>query len=116
MDVQTVSIGVPVRDLDEAVGWYQRALELGEPDLVPIEGLAEFDLGGFWLQLTVSPDTAGGEGIALTFSVKDAAREHGRLTDLGLTVTELERVEGTVEFFELVDPDGNRIGFVAELE
>ena len=115
MDVQAVSIALPVRDIDAALAWYRQALELGEPDLVPMEGLVEFDLGVIWLQLTTSPDTAGQDGIRLTFSVEDAAQEHERLADLGMTVTELERVEGAVEFFELVDPDGNRIGFVAEL-
>jgi hypothetical protein len=30
-------------------------------------------------------------------------------------VSDLERYEGVVEFFELRDPDGNTIGFVTEL-
>ena len=101
-------------NLDHAVPWYQRACELGEPDQVPLEGIVEFDLGAFWLQLAVSP-TPGSGGISVNISVDDATAEQLRLASLGLTVSEVERFEGVVEFFKLTDPDGNRIGFVTEL-
>lgn len=111
-----VTVGIPVRDLDVAVAWYRHAFGLGEPDLRPMDRLAEFDLGSFWLQLAVSPDHAGGEGISLNISVESAAAEQKRFAGLGLDVTEVERFEGAVEFFQLSDPDGNTIGFVTELE
>lgn len=114
MKANAVTVGIPVSNLDNAVLWYQRALELGAPDQIPFDGLVEFDLGAFWLQLAASP-AAGSGGISLNISVESAAAEQSRLASLGLTVSELERYEGVVEHFELTDPDGNKIGFVTEL-
>ncbi|MBG6237809.1 hypothetical protein IWX78_000764 [Mycetocola sp. CAN_C7] len=48
-------------------------------------------------------------------SVTDAASVRRKLSSQGLTVSELQRFEGAVEFFELTDLDGNKIGFVTEL-
>jgi catechol 2,3-dioxygenase-like lactoylglutathione lyase family enzyme len=111
----SVAVGIPVTDLDRAVGWYQKAFELGEPDLRPMDGLVEFDLGPFWLQLTVSPESAGVAGVSVNLSVGDAAGERQRFAGLGLSVSELQHIEGVVDYFELTDPDGNRLGFVTEL-
>ena len=115
MKAETVTVGVPVRDLDLAIAWYQSAFGLGEPDQIPLDGLAEFDLGAFWLQLALAPELAGRDGISVNISVQDASAERQRFADQSLTVTELQRFEGVVEFFELTDLDGNKIGFVTEL-
>lgn len=115
MKAETVTVGIPVRDLDRAIEWYRSAFELGEPDQIPMDGLAEFDLGAFWLQLASAPELAGHEGISVNFSVKDASAEQQRFAERGLTVSELQHFDGVVDFFELTDPDGNKIGFVTEL-
>ena len=115
MKATAVTVGVPVRDLDSAIAWYQRALELGDPDQIPMPGIVEFDLGAFWLQLFVSPEAAGSTGLSLNVSVESASGEHARLAALGLTVSEFQRFEGAVEYFELTDLDGNTIAFVTEL-
>jgi predicted enzyme related to lactoylglutathione lyase len=115
MKARAVTVGIPVRDLALAISWYQSALGVGEPDQIPMDNLAEFDLGAFWLQLAVDPESAGREGISVNISVADAAAERQNLLSQGLTVTDLQRFEGVVEFFELTDLDGNKIGFVTEL-
>jgi len=115
MEATAVTIGIPVRDLERSIAWYRAAFSLGEPDQVPMEGLAEYDLGAFWLQLAAAPDQAGGQGISVNISVADAADVRQDLIGKGVSVSELQRYEGVVEFFELTDPDGNRIGFVTEL-
>ncbi len=115
MEAKAVTVGIPVRDLESAVSWYRAAFDLGEPDQVPMEGLVEFDLGSFWLQLALAPQLAGQEGLSVTISVEDASKEQASFVERGLGVTEVQRVEGVVDFFELTDPDGNRIGFVTEL-
>ena len=46
---------------------------------------------------------------SVNISVQDASAERQRFADQGLTVTELQRFEGVVEFFELTDLDGNKI-------
>ncbi|MBB5641124.1 VOC family protein [Cryobacterium roopkundense] len=115
MKAEAVTVGVPVRDLDLAIAWYQSAFELGEPDQIPMDGLAEFDLGALWLQLALSPELAGSYGLSLNIGVKDASAEQQKFAERGLTVTALQRFEGAVEFFEVTDRDGNKIGFVTEL-
>jgi predicted enzyme related to lactoylglutathione lyase len=115
MELQSVAVGIPVNDLTLAVAWYQRAFELGEPDLTPMDGLVEFDLGPFWLQLAESPEAAGVEGVSVNLSVADASAERQRFADLGLSVSELQHIEGVVDYFELIDLDGNKLGFVTAL-
>ena len=115
MKAKAVTVGIPVRDLPAAIEWYQSAFDLGEPDQIPMEGLVEFDLGAFWLQLAANPALAGREGISVNISVEDATRLRDDLLSKGLTVSDLQRFEGVVEFFELTDLDGNKIGFVTEL-
>ena len=115
MKINHVTFGLPVRDLAAAVDWYQTALELGAPDMEPLEGLVEFDVGSFWLQLALDPERAGTEGVSINISVEDAAAEQRRMAAMGLQVTDLQRFAGVVDFFELTDLDGNKIGFVTEL-
>jgi catechol 2,3-dioxygenase-like lactoylglutathione lyase family enzyme len=115
MDAKAVTVGIPVRDIDRATEWYRAALSLGEPDQIPLDGLVEFDLGPFWLQLATAPELAGREGITVNISVADATELRRALESRGLTVSDMQRFEGVVEFFELTDPDGNKIGFVTEL-
>jgi predicted enzyme related to lactoylglutathione lyase len=115
MKAKAVTVGIPVRDLPVAIEWYQSAFDLGEPDQIPMDGLVEFDLGAFWLQLAADPALAGREGISVNISVEDATRLRDDLVSKGLTVSDLQRFEGVVEFFELTDLDGNKIGFVTEL-
>ena len=115
MEARAVTVGIPVRELGPAVEWYRAAFGLGEPDLVPMEGLAEYDLGAFWLQLAAAPERAGREGLTVNISVADAGGLREELAGKGLEVSEVERYEGVVEFFALTDLDGNTIGFVTEL-
>lgn len=115
MKPQAVTIGIPVRDLRAATAWYQTAFELGEPDLEPMDGLVEFDLDAFWLQLALSAELAGNEGISVNISVADAAAQRETFAAKGLEVSPLQHIEGVVDFFELTDLDGNKIGFVTEL-
>lgn len=115
MKAETVTVGIPVHNLELAIAWYQSTFDLGDPDQTLLDGLAEFNLGAFWLQLALSPSLAGSEGISVNISVKDASAEHQRFRGRGLIVSEVQRFEGIVEFFELTDLDGNKIGFVTEL-
>ena len=115
MEFTAATVGIPVRDLDAAVGWYRAALGLGEVDLAPGEGMVEFNVGPVWLQLALDLEHAGAEGISVTLSVADATAEHARFVERGLEVSGIQRYDGVVEFFTLTDPDGNKLGFVTEL-
>lgn len=115
MRAKAVTVGMPVRDLDAAVAWYRAAFDLGEPDVVPTEGVVEFDLRAFWLQLFHAPALAGAEGVSVNISVQDATADHAAYVAKGLVVTDVQRFGGAVDVFELTDLDGNTIGFVTEL-
>ena len=115
MQVRDATVSIPVTDLGRAIAWYRAALELGEPDLVPADGIVEFRLGPCWLQLAEDPERAETRGVSVNLSVADTAAERERLAAAGASVTELRRFEGAVELVELTDPDGNAIGFVTVL-
>jgi len=93
MKMNNIVACVPVSNIEEAVAWYQAAFELGAPHSMPMEGIVEFNLGRFWLQLFESPETAGAEGITLVLGVDDARAEQQRLADLGFSVTEIETID-----------------------
>lgn len=77
-----MTVGLPVRDVAAATEFYRTAFELGEPDLIPVQGLVEFDLDSFWLQLVAAPDRAGKRGLTVNISVAAAADERRRFEAL----------------------------------
>ena len=63
----------------------------------------------------MAPELARREGISVNICMENAAAEQQGFEEKGLVVSELQRFEGVVEFSELTDPDGSKIGFVTEL-
>lgn len=116
MLVQSVTVGLPVTDLERSVEWYRRTFELDDPDLEPAEGIVEFRVGGIWLQLGRADSAVAGAATVVRFGVQDVAAERARLAGLGIPVGDLDRVDGILEYFDFTDPDGNRLSLYAELE
>ena len=110
MRITSVTVGLPVRDLDAAMRWYTRVLELGPPELAPADGVVEFEVGPVWLQLGADPGVQPSD-VALRFGVSDVQGVHRRLTDLRLEPGDIEHVPGAVDYFDLRDPDGNLLSF-----
>lgn len=115
MDIESVTIGLPVGDLHEAVEWYGRVFGLDEPDLEPTEGVVEFRLGPIWLQLGAEPVDRSGAEVVVRFGVADATVEHERLERLGVDVGPVEHVPGAVSYFDLRDPYGNVLSCYSSL-
>ena len=115
MDVLSATVGLPVSDLSRAVEWYRRVLELGEPDLEPVEGVVEFLVGPIWLQLGTDPTARSGAEVVTRFGVADAGRERQRLEGLGVVVGPLEHVPGAVDYFDFADADGNVLSMYSEV-
>jgi lactoylglutathione lyase len=110
MNVTSVTVGLPVKDLGQAETWYRRVFELTGPAVEPAPGLLELTLGPIDLQLIEDPAGQPGEQNGLRLGVDDAAAEHERLSALGLTTDPLEHVPGAVDYFDFTDPDGNILG------
>ena len=107
MNVSGAAVGFPVSDLSRSVEWYQRVLELAEPDLEPADGVVEFQVGPIWLQLGKDSTVRSGAEVVTRFGVADASRERERLEAMGVAVGPLEHVPGAVDYFDFTDPDGN---------
>jgi lactoylglutathione lyase len=110
MNLTSVTVGLPVRDLRRAEDWYRKVFELTGPAVEPAPGLVELTLGSIDLQLI--EDLAGQPGAqnGLRVGVDDAAAEHERLTALGLDLDPVQHVPGAVDYFDFTDPDGNTLG------
>lgn len=106
MPATSVTIGIPVRDLDAATQWYARVL--GKPhDLEPAPGVREFEIAGTWVQL--GEGRPGGSSWNLRIGVPDLPAERRRLEQLGVGLGETQTVPGVISFFEFADPDGNSL-------
>ncbi len=105
IETTSITVGIPVGDLDDATAWYGRLLE-AEPDIKPVEGILESEVrDGFWLQLF---EAEGGSGEAVVrFGVREIEAATGRLREVGIEVGEVERVEGVIAFCDFADPWGN---------
>ncbi|HJV04616.1 MAG TPA: VOC family protein [Actinomycetota bacterium] len=105
IETTSVTVGIPVADLEEAIRWYTRLLDAGS-DIEPVEGVVEFEVrDGFWLQLFEGAGGSGEAVIRLGVLDIDAARE--RLVGIGLEVGEIERIPNVIAFCDLMDPWGN---------
>ena len=112
MEVTSMVTVFRVYDLNKALEWYQKWL--GNPDVLPMEGIAEFQMGAnAWLQLS-SDENERIEKSALILGVEDIMQSHQKLSDVGLKVGEIIDYE-VVLAFDIYDVDGNRISFVQEL-
>jgi catechol 2,3-dioxygenase-like lactoylglutathione lyase family enzyme len=110
MKVTSVTVGLPVRDLQRAENWYRKVFELTGDAVEPAPGLVELTLGSIDLQLIEDPAGQPGEQNGLRVGVADAAAEHDRLTALGLDLDPVGHVPGAVDYFDFTDPDGNTLG------
>lgn len=101
-----------VSDFEKSLAWYRAWL--GEPDVVPMEGVAEYQIAdGAWLQLSSDDISLAGKGV-IALGVEDAKGYRQELLDAGVMVGELMDYE-VVLTFDITDPDGNRISFAQEL-
>ena len=110
VDVETLTVGIPVDDLAQGVEWYRRLLP-EKPESDPGPGVHEFELRpGLWLQLLDTETQPRSESI-VRIGVADVEHEHARAVGLGVDVSRILTVPGVVRHFEFRDPRGNRMGF-----
>lgn len=100
---------VHVSDFERALAWYHRWL--GQPDEVPMEGMAEWQvMPNAWLQLDSSaPEKAGQSAFVVVVDDIHAART--TLQGAGLVMDEVADYD-CAKTCDTCDPDGNRVSFV----
>src|ERR1700744_5930065 len=82
-------VGVPTRDLEQAVRFYGDTLGLERSVYIPDRGFAEFETGNLTLSIIV-PEKMGMEHFTsrapIALHVDDMAQPRARLTDAGVEV------------------------------
>lgn len=109
--IYEMTIQIRVTDIREGQKWYQKLLNK-EPDFIPHEGFAEWELiPGCWLQVAEGVPTEGSGPIRL--GVIDIEAERERLKkDFHVENFEIySREEVPVKWGTFTDPWGNRVGF-----
>ena len=110
MMVYEMTVQIRVPEFNSGKEWYVKFLER-EPNFVPHEGFAEWELmPGSWLQLAEGVPAPGSGPLRL--GVLNLEAERTRLMDvLGLPFFEIEgRDEVPVRWATFHDPWGNRLG------
>lgn len=109
--VYEMTIQVRVLPFESGLRWY-RVLLQREPDFVPHEGFAEWELvPGCWFQLAEGTPTVGNGPLRLGVPDLDAERQR-LIAELNVDPFEVySRPEVPVKWGTFSDPWGNRLGF-----
>lgn len=109
LNVKSVTIGLPVSNLEEAANWYEKLL-MSDEKITPVEGVIEYQIGSDWIQLFEEKMTIS-ENV-LRLEVEDLDTEFERLKTLGVIVDGvIEDVPGIIRYLDFSDPDGNKLSF-----
>ena len=109
-----VTVGIPVSNLTRARQWYEALLKRNNPDLEPVDSIAEYQVSSTtWLQLYEGP--VNPNDWIFRFGVSDIHAERSRLLEMGIAVSEVEEVPGVVAFCDFDDPDGNQLSLYTVL-
>jgi hypothetical protein len=104
---------VATRDYVTARSWYSRLIGR-DPDLEPIDGVAEWQIAATaWLQLVEDPERAGRS--AVRFGVGNLDAQIAELNDAGIPTGEPLVIADLVKIVDIADPDGNEVSFVADI-
>lgn len=112
-NITNVVAVMPVTDHERAVAWYTRVLGRN-PDLVPDEGVAEWQLAETaFIQVGTDPKNAGHGTVVIGVNDLDSQRDFfGRS---GLPLGETVEYPEIIRMAEARDPDGNTVAFVQDI-
>jgi hypothetical protein len=104
---------VATRDYSAARSWYSRVIGR-EPDLEPVDGVAEWQITATaWLQLVEDAQSAGKSAVRI--GVADLGAQIAELNDSGIAAGEPTVIADMVRVIDVADPDGNEVSFVEEI-
>ncbi len=112
---KSITIGLPVADLERAITWYRQLLGDLE-EVAPAPEVRELLLmTGLWLQLFEHSETISNPSV-LRFETPDIESSHQLAMRLGRNVGVIELVPEAVRYFEFADPFGNQLSFYQLVE
>ena len=113
MSIDNVLASVAVKDVESAIGWYERLLGK-PPESTPMPEVAEwkFPHGG-WLQVYQAPERAGEGSFTLAVSSLDEIAAH--VQSLGIDTSQRTSSE-RVKTLMITDPDGNHIAMAEAID
>lgn len=109
-NIESTTIGIAVRDVEEATRWYKTLL--GDVETMePAPGVMELQLTeNTWLQLDDTGDLKVG-GSIIRLGTKDIDSIHKVVKKLMPDVGDIELVEGVIRYFDFKDLAGNRLSY-----
>lgn len=114
MRSNSITVGLPVKNLSEAQAWYSTFLG-GKKTIQPVSNVFEFEvIQGCWLQLIEDPALKVGDS-SVRFGVSDITAERSRLQSAGIQVGEIQEIPGVIFLLRLNDPFGNRLSLYQEI-
>lgn len=108
--IQSITIGIAVKDVHEAASWYKTLL--GDVETMePAPGTLELQLSdNVWLQLDDTGELKIG-GSIIRLETQDIDAIHAKVKTLKPDVGDIELVEGVVRYFDFEDLAGNRLSY-----
>jgi predicted enzyme related to lactoylglutathione lyase len=107
--INVLFAGIAVADFAAAIEWYERLLG-GPPDMAPHETERAWRLTEeSWIYVVSDPQRAGKS--LLTVMVDDLDERLAAIAERGIEVGPVEQLGKTTRKVEVVDPEGNRVGF-----
>ncbi|MGB1285488.1 MAG: VOC family protein [Aggregatilineales bacterium] len=109
-EIQSITIGIAVKDVAEATGWYKSLL--GDVETMePAPGTIELRLSeNTWLQFDDTGYLEVG-GSIIRLETGDIDSVHKKAKNLSSDVGDIERVEGVIKYFDFKDTTGNRLSY-----
>ncbi|ENR1390394.1 VOC family protein, partial [Listeria innocua] len=49
LNAKSITVGLPVSDLEKSASWYEKIL-MSDEKLTPVEGVIEYQIGSVWIQ------------------------------------------------------------------
>lgn len=113
IDMKNLVSVFQVSDINESLAWYSKWL--GEPDVIPMGGMAEYQLAeNAWLQLSCD-DSGDKKPSTIVIGVADIHQTQKVLQDSGIEVGKVIDYE-VVLLVDIFDLDGNQISFAQDVQ
>lgn len=112
-NINSVISVIPVKNFQESLIWYKQLVGR-DPDVVPMEGIAEWQIvGNSWIQVSIDPDRAG--NTTLVICVNDLEAQCKTCSVSNLPIGEIVEYPEIIRMAEIIDPEGNKISFVQDI-